>query len=788
MLNWVVPTIHPAFVLRGNARYAGVLLHDIKRAIALAHGKVTRWEWDKKAILAPSADAVEEVLGSMEGKRVAYDVETDGRHPIICDLRCAAFFDGTRGITVPFLYRDGERQTVIVKDRRTKKLKEVSRAVWKPYFKGKALAKVQKAIERLAKGKVKRGPSTIFYTQNGQYDRTVLKYRGGFEFPFAHPPNLDTILAHHILVPYLPHGLGFLASLYTDAPFYKSTDDGDSWAAESDAELWLYNYRDVVVTWLAAEKMAEELKERPKKKDLILYAHDAWQEEQAQKWSETGILLDREALAFFRLHYTTVRDRAMGKMRDLLREQLRGGTLAQEDEEAFNQLLGFLDPEEELDQDEMAAAFNPASLRQLRALLRMLGIPLHERTPTGDLSTKAEFLTSARKELLEQGVAATDPRIAFLDYLFAWRESAKVIGTYLFPVVLPDGRVHPTFKVYVVPTGRLASADPNFQNQPAEIRGMFIADDGHVLVMGDWDALEMREGAFLSDDPNFIRVFNEYDAGTGPKPHIVNASTIFGLPATKDLPDKYPGCYRAAKVFAYAVAYGAGEMTVYEKVREEMPDMDFTTFKKCYEAYKAFYAKLFAFQADVVADGTKNRFIETRVLGRRGWFLERSFGDMSHPEASAMQNFPYQGTGADIVSLANKRITTQVVEPWQKKLKKGERLAQLAQVHDELLFVVPQRMTDEFKAEFKRIGEQPPAEGFEHWRLPIDVKAKRRWKPVQTRCRGEKKKPDAPPTPCREFIDVEPVERTPEHVVWSGTCKECGAQPRIEVPRSLEEV
>lgn len=118
-----------------------------------------------------------------------------------------------------------------------------------------------------------------------------------------------------------------------------------------------------------------------------------------------------------------------------------------------------------------------------------------------------------------------------------------------------------------------------------------------------------------------------------------------------------------------------------------------------------------------------------------------------------MQNFPYQSTGADVVGLANRRIMEDCIEKWRKtKLQKGERLEQLAQVHDELLFLVPKRLADEFKAEFKRLAEVQVKPG---WNLPVDIKAKKRWKPVQARCKE-----------CREAVDIEMTSPN----VWEGTC------------------
>lgn len=169
---------------------------------------------------------------------------------------------------------------------------------------------------------------------------------------------------------------------------------------------------------------------------------------------------------------------------------------------------------------------------------------------------------------------------------------------------------------------------------------MFVAKPGYVLVSMDWDALEMRLGAFQSKDKKFIEVFFKYDTKTGPKPHIANMAAIFGLPATQEAADQNPGMYRAAKVFAYAVAYGAGEDTVYEQVREELPDMKWDDFLIAFKNYKATYPEFFAFMREVVRKGSKGH-LDSGLLQRRVYFFERSWGESS-PEATAMQNMPFQ--------------------------------------------------------------------------------------------------------------------------------------------------
>lgn len=763
----IIPTLSPNFITNQNARLSGLFEHALDRLVKTVDGQPAPWT-ESEFILKPSADQAVKALRAMAGRWVGFDVETDGGHPLENQLRCVGFYDGQRALFVPLLYRTGERETVPVRNKRTGAIELEEQAVWAPYFKGAARTKVVLAMKQLLSCRGPHGAAGL-YAQNGQYDRMVLRARLDFGIPAgATGFTFDTMVSSHVLTPYLPHDLGLLAALYTNAPFYKKTASG-GWAASNDHDLAVYNLRDVKTTWLIGETMKGELPaEYPEAQHI--FEHDMWQEQECENWKRVGFEVDKEALALFRFMYMSRRDKALAAMKELL---ARFGVGSQDEnfKALMEKLAGKADVED-LDVDGSGSAvelFNPGSLIQLRQMLRGLKIPLEEVTATGQLSTAKEILTGARKELLLAGAKADDPRVAFLDFLFAWRESAKVVGTYLYPEILADARVHPNFSVHIVPTGRLSSSQPNFQNQPAEIRGMFVAREGHTIISQDWDALEMRLGAFLSQDPKYIEVFKAYDAKTGPKPHHANMAAIFGLPPTKAAAEQNPGMYRAAKVFAYAVAYGAGEDTVYEQVREELPDMGWDAFQAAFQAYKATYPTLFHFQAEVVRRGSKQGFLGSGILGRRAYFFERNWGQTS-PEATAMQNFPYQSTGADIVSLANRRVMEQLVIPWRaSRLKKGEVIEQLAQVHDELVFEVPLRIADEFMAECKRISEQKPVKPdgtILDWNLPVDAHHARRWKPVQTRCT------------CRELIDIELTG--PHH--WEGTCPKCKAVKSIDVP------
>lgn len=800
MKSWPLPTVsqtyHPAFIMRENRRFESVCLFDLKRATKLV---LKQWEpkWDRSGyIIKPTFDQAVRVLKSLQNKRISYDIETDGEHPLVCQVRCLGLYDGTTGICIPMLHRgEGLLEEFIPPGKK----KAVKRRKWTRYW-----SEAQWLILRGLIQKVFDSAKRL-YSQNGQFDRLCLSARELIEVKSANVgENMDGVLGHHIVASHWPHNLGFLASMYTETPFYKSNDDGAAWSSENDDELFSYCVNDCVCQFLICDKLYNEVHER--KEDVILYEHDSWYEDQGMRWRKTGMQIDPRALELFQHEYGQKQEKALAAMhRTLEAASKKSGKKI--DRAALDELMGKLSAKAEdegIDEEgNVVEMFNPGSLIQLRLLLRHLQIPLTAETATGELSTAKDFLLAARKELLNTGVKSDAPQLAFLDYLFAWRECSKIRGTYLKPDVLwwndeytsvrkrrdavhCNPRVHANFNFHVVPTGRISSSD-NILTQPKEIRGMFVARKKHRLVSGDWDALEMRLGAFVTDDPNYIKLFVEYDAGRSPKPHIVNASVLFGLPLEKELPDKHPGCYRAAKVFVYAIAYGSGQTTVFDKVREEMPDMDFKTFLEVFGRYKKQYPKFFEFQRDIVIKGTHQRFLDSPVLKRRVHYYERVQGEDS-PEATKMQNMSYQSGGSDVVGLANRRMMAEVVGPNRQTLRPDEVLEQLCQVHDELLFEVPDRLCEKFAKQFKETCERPPDKEHKHWKLPVAVEVKEpeaegapsRWAGVMAA---------APCCSRGSHVEYVAKELQSDCTVWYGECesdkcKSKGKKFEVKVPHA----
>ena len=319
---------------------------------------------------------------------------------------------------------------------------------------------------------------------------------------------------------------------------------------------------------------------------------------------------------------------------------------------------------------EMAGeTFNPGSPKQLGDILfGKMQIPGGRKTPTGAWSTGADVL----EELAEQGHAL--PR-RILD----WRQLQKLKSTYtdaLPGYVHPEtGRVHTSFALAATTTGRLSSSEPNLQNIPVrteegrKIRQAFIAAPGHKLISADYSQIELRLLAEIADTPSLRQAFQD-----GLDIHAMTASEMFGVPI-----EGMPGeVRRRAKAINFGIIYGISAFGLANQLsipREEAG------------AYIKRYFERFP--------GIRAYMDETRAFAREHGYVETLFGRRCHyPDISAKNpsirafneraaiNARLQGSAADIIRRAMARMETALE-------KAGLSARMLLQVHDELIFEVP---------------------------------------------------------------------------------------------------
>ena len=321
--------------------------------------------------------------------------------------------------------------------------------------------------------------------------------------------------------------------------------------------------------------------------------------------------------------------------------------------------------------------FNINSNPKLREILfERLGLPVLKKTPTGP-STDVTVL----QQLADEG-----HRLPVL--LMEYREVAKLESTYIdaLPAIVNPrtGRIHSNFNQTVAATGRLSSSDPNLQNIPIrrelgrDIRRGFIPASGHVFLAADYSQIELRLLAHLSGDPAFVEAFT-----AGGDIHRQTASLIFEVPVAEVTSDM-----RArAKTINFATIYGQGPHALSQQLKIAHADA-----KAFIERYFERFAMVRKYLDSQVEHARTHGYVLT-LFGRRRYIpeiREKNFNIRAFGERTAA-NTPIQGSAADLIKVAMIRIDKSLRET-------GAKTKMLLQVHDELVFEVPEAEVDRTSA------------------------------------------------------------------------------------------
>ncbi len=327
--------------------------------------------------------------------------------------------------------------------------------------------------------------------------------------------------------------------------------------------------------------------------------------------------------------------------------------------------------------------FNVNSPKQLAEILfTRLGLPVVKRTKTGP-STDVEVLAqlAVRHDLPAE--------------VLAYRQLAKLKSTYadaLPALVHPEtGRLHTSLNQTVTATGRLSSSEPNLQNIPIRtdlgrrIREAFVAPAGRVLLAADYSQIELRLLAHLSGDPVLSAAFE-----AGEDVHARTAAEVFGVS-----PDQVNAeMRRRAKVINFGIIYG---MTPYGL----SSDLGVTPLeaKAFIDRYFARYPGVRAYIDKTIAEARERGYVTT-MLGRR-----RTLPDIASSNNGVRQaaertaiNTPIQGSAADMIKKA-------MVELHSALRDAGLSAQMILQIHDELLFEVPEKEVEEAKNLVVRVME-----------------------------------------------------------------------------------
>ena len=321
--------------------------------------------------------------------------------------------------------------------------------------------------------------------------------------------------------------------------------------------------------------------------------------------------------------------------------------------------------------------FNLSSPKQLREILfEKLEIKPLKKTPTGTPSTSEEVL---------QALAQDYP---LPKLILEHRSLSKLKNTYtdkLPKMINQDtGRVHTSYNQAVAITGRLASSDPNLQNIPIrtpegrKVREAFIASKGSKILSADYSQIELRIMAHLSKDKRLIQAFkNNEDI------HRITAAEIFNTSIDAITNEQR----RYAKVINFGLIYGMGPFSLAKNLNIER-----SAAQNYIERYFTQYPSVKKYMEDAKQFARENGFVETH-FGRRLWLPEIN-GTNGITRAGAERaaiNGPMQGTAADLIKLAMIEVHN-----WIKK-EPNIKGKMIMQVHDELVFEVPNNEVQTFK-------------------------------------------------------------------------------------------
>jgi DNA polymerase-1 len=332
---------------------------------------------------------------------------------------------------------------------------------------------------------------------------------------------------------------------------------------------------------------------------------------------------------------------------------------------------------------------NLGSPKQLGDILfGKMGLPGASKTPTGAWSTRANVLEELAEE---QGVEIARK-------ILDWRQVSKLKSTYTdaLPTYMNQEtkRVHTSYALAATTTGRLSSSEPNLQNIPIrteegrKIRRAFIAAPGYKLVSADYSQIELRLLAEIANVPALRAAFQE-----GTDIHAMTASEMFGVPV-QGMPGEVR---RRAKAINFGIIYGISAFGLANQLgipREEAG----AYIKKYFERFP----------------GIRDYMEESKAFCREHGYVATLFGrKMHYPEIKAKNpslrafneraaiNARLQGSAADIIRRAMVRMEDALAE---KKL--GAQM--LLQVHDELVFEVPEDEVEKTLPVVKRVMEDAP--------------------------------------------------------------------------------
>ena len=484
-------------------------------------------------------------------------------------------------------------------------------------------------------------PAALKLGQHIKYDRHVLANHGIQVKGYAH----DTMLQSYVLEAHKPHGLESLALRHLGLQGLSYEDLCGKGAhqipfAQVDLERAArYSCEDADFTLRVHRLLWPRLQEAPAL--LSIYQLEIESSESLYRMERNGVLIDAQVLA-------------------------------QQSHELGQRIL-----ELERQSHELAGQpFNLGSPKQIGEIFfTQLELPVVKKTATGAPSTDEEVLEKLAEDY-------PLPKL-----ILEHRSLSKLKGTYtdkLAAMAHPlDGRVHTHYAQAVAVTGRLSSNEPNLQNIPIRtpegrrVREAFVASPGCLIASADYSQIELRIMAHISQDAALMRAFQE-----GVDVHRATAAEVFGLAANEVSADQR----RYAKVINFGLIYGMSAFGLAKAL-----DIDNTAARNYIERYFLRFEGVKRYMDETRAQAKERGYVET-VFGRRLYLPEINSpnGPRRAGAERAAINAPMQGTAADLIKMSMNQVQNTLDE-------QNRRTRMIMQVHDELVFEVPEDEVDWLK-------------------------------------------------------------------------------------------
>lgn len=702
-----VPTYHPSFIMRGMWHEEPTWAADLAKAYEIS---LKKWVKPKEKFnLFPSVEDVKEFCARALKKKalVAVDIETTSLSPYHSKIIMVGLgLSGEEVLVVPFTKKGGADY-------------------WSLGDESKVRAEVKKVLKECP---------TLF--QNGMFDVRHLEQHGYTVGNYAE----DTMLLHHVIHPELPHNLEYIVSIYGKTPAWKHVVKGqaDRMINMDDTEVRTYNARDTAVL----HQIFPELK-----KDAVeLGVWEVYKRFSMRltrpllEMSKEGMLIDKKKIASL--------SRKFKKDEEKLRAKIIVGWDLPEEfnlESTYHMqaLVYGIKPKLLGEWKKELAAYDEPGCKKKKTTKKYLELAAKVKvyesikpirvpdvkvrgTSSGKALDDEAFLQIqrgcfSRIEALEGRVKKLDEAEAekkelrrtleFAKLYGEWSQVSKMAGTYSGYPVGPDGRVHPNYKIHGTATSRLSCSDPNLQNQPEEVQGVFVAGPGRVIIKADYSNIEYRVMARMTGETELEAQF-----AAGQNFHDINTRLLFGIEKGDPM---WGPCRRVAKTFIFGLSYGGGLNGIYNQILAAGIgiELSFSKFKAIVDEYFEKLANYKKWRDAITKQARETRCVET-AFGFKRFLL----GTPDEIERQAL-NTPIQGTASEITEEA----ICDCYDSFEKPKHKEWRARLGCTVHDSILVECQEEYKMEVAREMKKIMEKPYVICGKPMSFPVDIEVGPSW-------------------------------------------------------------